>query len=381
MFARLVRTPKALAWGVALAAGLLYWVPVSQAAVFAGSATDPAGDLGLDVGDDLPSPPVDFTHVSVRYDDVAGRVDVSFTLNQAPASSEQLEASVALGFVEPNGSCSTPSSSSRIWHGPIEGGAPRGQAVVRGVSLGFTGSVGGWVYRPDPGFHGYVEEGWVGTALFDWPGSQQESWNCATTHPLLVAKHYTCVRAAMAIATLSNSGSGWGTDELDRDVFALQPAVVALPSALWLSPKDGQTVWGKLTEGGAGAHNCAVKVTGPVVRTENYVDGKLNDTQAFAPWSCEWDTRNYVNGGHRLTVRAYDAANNMIATDTVRVTVDNPEPPPTDSPPPPAIETSPGVVVPSGSTGTQPGDMRDSRARRHGEPRTARSRAATARRP
>ena len=155
---------------------------------------------------------------------------------------------------------------------------------MRGVSLGFTGSVGGWVWntaripastwlrRGGLGRHGVVRLAWH---------PARRAWNFATTHPLLVGKHYTCVRAAMAIATLSNSGSGWGTDELDSDVFALQPAVVALPSAQWLSPKDGQTVSGMLTEGGTGAHNCAVKVTGPVVRTENYVDGKLNDTQVY----------------------------------------------------------------------------------------------------
>ena len=260
MFARLVRTPKALAGGVALASALLCWAPVSQAAVLMGSATDPPGDLGLDIGDDLPRPPVDFTQVSVRYDDVAGRVDVSYTFNQAPASAEQLEASVALGFVEPDGSCSTPSWSSRHWHGPIEGGPPLGQAAVTGVSLGFTGSVAGrvWNYSADPSDGGYVEDGWEGTALFDWPGTQQTAWNFATAHPLLVGKHYTCVRAAMAIATLSNSNTGWGTDQLDSDVFGLQPVV------------------------------------------------------------------------------------------------DNPNPSPIDSRPPPVIETSPGVVVPSGSTGTQP---------------------------
>ena len=103
-----------------------------------------------------------------------------------------------------------------------------------------------------------------------------------------------------------------------------------------------------------GAQNCEAKVTGPVVRTENYVDGRLNDTQVYSPWGCVWDTRNYVNGGHLLTVKAYDAANNVIATDTVRVTVNNPNPPPVSNPPPPLIESSPGVVVPSGSTGSQP---------------------------
>ena len=184
MFARLVRTPKALAGGVALTAALLCWAPVSQAAVFTGSATEPAGDLGLDIGDALPSPAVDFTHVSVGYDDVAGRVDVSYTFNQAPASSEQLRASVALGFAEPDGSCSTPSWSSRHWHGPIEGGLPRGQAAVTGVSDGFTGYVAGrvWNYSPDPPFC-YDEEGWEGTALFDWPGTQKRP---GTSRPFIL---------------------------------------------------------------------------------------------------------------------------------------------------------------------------------------------------
>ena len=90
----------------------------------------------------------------------------------------------------------------------------------------------------------------------------------------------------------------------------MKPAVVTAPSAKWLSPKDGQTVSGKLTERGVGAQNCEVKVSGPVARTENYVDGTLNDTQVYSPWSCEWDTRNYVNGAHLLTVKAYDAARN-----------------------------------------------------------------------
>ena len=60
-------------------------VSASQAAVYTGSATDPAGDLSIYAGDTLPSPPVDFTSVAVRYDDVAGRVEVSYTFSVAPA--------------------------------------------------------------------------------------------------------------------------------------------------------------------------------------------------------------------------------------------------------------------------------------------------------
>ena len=57
-----------------------------------------------------------------------------------------------------------------------------------------------------------------------------------------------------------------------------------------------------------------------------YVDGKLNDTQVFRPWGCVWDTRNYVNGGHLLTVKAYDAANNVIAADTDQGDGEQPQP-------------------------------------------------------
>ena len=94
------------------------------------------------------------------------------------------------------------------------------------------------------------------------------------------------------------AAGGIGVDSLESDVLELKPAVAAAPSARWLSPEEGQTVSGVLSESGIGAQRCEAKVTGPVVRTENYVDGQLNDTQLFAPWACEWDTRNYVNGGH-----------------------------------------------------------------------------------
>ena len=77
----------------------LWCVSASQAAVYTGSATDPAGDLSIYAGDTLPSPPVDFTSVAVRYDDVAGRVEVSYTFSVAPGPSQQLNAGVGLGSI------------------------------------------------------------------------------------------------------------------------------------------------------------------------------------------------------------------------------------------------------------------------------------------
>ena len=150
---------------------------------------------------------------------------------------------------------------------------------------------------------------------------------------------------------MSGGGAGGvGIDYLNADVFALTPVTPAAPTAKWQSPKDGQTVSGTLSESSVGAQKCAVATVGPVVRTENYVDGKLNDTQVYSPWGCEWNTRNYVNGGHLLTVKAYDAANNVIAADTIRVTVNNPNPPLVDTPPPPTTESAP-TTTPSGQPG------------------------------
>ena len=153
-------------------------------------------------------------------------------------------------------------------------------------------------------------------------------------------------------------GAGGPADQARRSdylesgggVFALAPVTPAAPTATWQNPKDGQTVSGLISESASGARKCAVKVTGPVVRTENYVDGKLNDTQVYSPWACEWDTRNYVNGGHLLTVKAYDASNKVIAADTIRVTVNNPNPPLVDTPPAPTTEPAP-TTTPSGQPG------------------------------
>ena len=321
----------------------LWCVSASQAAVYTGSATDPAGDLSIYAGDTLPSPPVDFTSVAVRYDDVAGRVEVSYTFSVAPGPSQQVNAAVGLGSIRANGTCSAPVSTSLVWY---PDGPASGEVAVQGNSTNFTGRVTGrmWNYAD-------LAEDWDGASVFEWPGSPKRTFNFATTHSSLVGRHYTCAHAGMWVI-----GDGVGEDYLGPPyVFHLTPERPGpAPSARWVSPKDGQTVSGLLTEVAGGAQKCLAEISGPVARTENYVDGKLNDTQVFHPWGCVWDTRNYVNGGHLLTVKAYDAANNVIAADTVRVTVNNPNPPPVSNPPPPLIETSPGVVVPSGSTGSQP---------------------------
>src|SRR3712207_3699479 len=77
------RPLRAIKAAIGSAVALLVLASGAQGAIVdAGSAADPAGDLGLEAGDGLPSPRRDFTNVSVRHDPAAGRLDVSITFDQ-----------------------------------------------------------------------------------------------------------------------------------------------------------------------------------------------------------------------------------------------------------------------------------------------------------
>ncbi|HWT22916.1 MAG TPA: hypothetical protein VN213_05365 [Solirubrobacteraceae bacterium] len=122
----------------------------------------------------------------------------------------------------------------------------------------------------------------------------------------------------------------------------------------WSSPRDGQTVSGVLREGPG---SCLAESAGPVVRTENWIDGALHDEQVSFPWGCEVDTRTLPDGPHTLTVKAF-TADGRSAEDTIRIEVANGAavaPPPSSPPatgvpapapaPAPATPSSPGVVT------------------------------------
>ena len=236
----MLRMTKVGVAGLALAV-LLCWVPGSQAAIYGGSATDPSGDLGLDVGDGLPSPLVDFTGVSVKYDDVSGRVDVSYTFNRTPANYQNINAGVGLGTILPNGYCSTPQLHSLGWH--LLDGDSAGQAAIYADGQTSGGNVWGSVWN-----FGFDEATWQSTSSYNWSGS---TWTFATANAQLVGKHYNCARAAHYVS--GGGAGGVGIDYLNADVFALAPVTPAAPTAKWQNPKDGQTVSGTLSESSGGA--------------------------------------------------------------------------------------------------------------------------------
>ncbi len=72
-------------------------------------------------------------------------------------------------------------------------------------------------------------------------------------------------------------------------------------------------------------------------RAELWVNDTNVATDTTSPFAFTWDSAGAVNGTNSITVRVYDAANNM-ASATVDVTVDNPVQPPIADTQPPTIQ-------------------------------------------
>ena len=223
----LVGPMKVVAAGLAFAS-LLCWVPGSQAAVHTGSATDPAGDMGLEQGDNKPAAEMDFTSVAVKYDDVAGRVDVSYVFAEVPQD-QDLRAGVSLGSIQPDGGCSAPSVANLDFRPGFD---PHGEAALVGhSSSSMDDDVSGSVWTGlTPGGE-VIEKPLDGDAFFEWPGSSQ-TWNFATTSPWLVGRHYTCARPAMWVfdGPSGPGNTGAGSDYIQDEFFALNPD--ALPVSI-----------------------------------------------------------------------------------------------------------------------------------------------------
>jgi hypothetical protein len=89
------------------------------------------------------------------------------------------------------------------------------------------------------------------------------------------------------------------------------------PPVVSLTPIGSASVQGTITIRGAATDNIGV------TRIEFDVDGVLTGTVFTSPFSFPWDTTAAANGTHTLTVKAYDAANN-VGTARESATVSNP---------------------------------------------------------
>ena len=162
--------------------------------VAVGEVRDPAGDLSLDVGDVMPDPPVNFTRVTVRYDQPAATVESTFRLSGPVASTSELSISVALGFLEPGGSCTLPEFTSRRWHSEQEGNAVVGASPTSTTPPRVSSSV----------FQGGVFSGVTGDAI----AVHGRKVRFESANPAMRAFRYDCAEAALVVRSAAGGGIG-----------------------------------------------------------------------------------------------------------------------------------------------------------------------------
>jgi hypothetical protein len=226
--------------------------------------------------------------------------------------------------------------------------APNVGYSVVGFDDGFERFAG--VEMPATGFPG------VSLPITDAPAFARRGYNC-----VVGVRLETPAEGADQIAgpfCMSPSG----TVGCDR----VGPAPIGIR---WISPQDGQTVAGFLHEGPG---NCLAESSGPVVRTENWVDGAFHDAQANLPWGCEIDTTTLPDGPHTLTVKAFAPDGRSVEHSiTIRVVNRSGGTTPPTGAPGPSSPTQPGpsspgtVTAPAGGSpaggapGTGPEDTTD----------------------
>jgi hypothetical protein len=280
------------------AALVLAWATTAEAAVVSGGITDPKGD-GSHSNDVRPWDLAGFT---LTYDD-AGSLTASYTIHDV-GGVYWLPYHVVgkVGVWRPSsGTCDVTSTG--------------------GLSLDLNPNIDApvpysWLSYAVAGHNGGASQT-VETVATAIPGGHR------FTHRDVAAfaqRGYGCV------TDVALEGGAGALDAADTKVFCLGPAgttpCAAPPRPIqikWASPRDGQTVSGVLREG---PRRCWAESTGPIVRTENWVDGRFHDAQATYPWGCEIDTRRLSNGIHRLTVKAF-AGDGRSVQNTVRIRVAN----------------------------------------------------------
>jgi glucose/arabinose dehydrogenase/PKD repeat protein len=98
------------------------------------------------------------------------------------------------------------------------------------------------------------------------------------------------------------------------------------PTVAITAPAAGMVVSGLIQLAANASDNVAV------TRVEFYVDGGLASTDASEPYSINLDTTLFANGGHILTGKAYDAANNSASSAGVNILISNTTATPTIAP-------------------------------------------------
>ena len=296
-------------------------VPAASAAPVTGSVSD-AQDAAIDVSTNLREP--DARTVSASYDRETGEFVFTTELWTSLHNTPSRYVNVAAGVNLTGTSCGdgqqqmTVSLSASVWSN-------------------YSYSYAALYFDPSSGYRGGLE----GQASLSPDGRTLSGRFQAAA---LVRQNLRCI---------SQIGLSSG-DQVSRfcldgpGCFAPPPTQdTTPPEVAWVTPTNGQVVSGRLRETSPPVCLVNARDSSGIARTENYVDGKFNDQQVFAPWSCEIDTTLLADGPHTLMVRAYDKAGNFAdASTTVIVRNSGPAPAPPGAPPAPPAPPVPPTPIP-----------------------------------
>ena len=132
---------------------------------------------------------------------------------------------------------------------------------------------------------------------------------------------------------------GWGRVNAYKALLGTGSSVDTTPPTVAISsPSNSATVSGSIAVQGTATDNVGV------ASIVFYVDGNLAATAYSSPFSFSWNTTSASNSSHNLTVKAYDAANN-VGQSSVTVAVNNVAPPPISDTQPPTVYIRSPITV------------------------------------
>ena len=159
-----------------------------------------------------------------------------------------------------------------------------------------------------------------------WSGTSFSAPIAAAVGALVLSVRPALSNSALVALLNSNSDDlgtpgydqfyGWGRVNAYKAAQAAStiPPDTTPPVVTINSPADGAAVSGIINVQGTATDNVGV------IQVEFYVDFQLVTSNPAGSFLFVWDTRSFTNGSHTLTVKAYDAANNVgQASSTVSV--------------------------------------------------------------
>jgi thermitase len=200
-------------------------------------------------------------------------------------------------------------------------------------TLSSFSNYGNWIDLAAPGDMIFTTQ--VGGTYGDWWGTSLASPIAAAVGALALSVNPSLTNSQLVTLLETNSDDlgapgfdeyyGYGRVNAYKAVLAAQKMIsspdTTPPTVSIGAPASGATVAGTLSVEGSATDNVGV------TKIELDVDGAAVATAASSPFSFSWNSATTSNGSHSISVKAYDAANN-VGSASVTVSVSNATPSP-----------------------------------------------------